>query len=191
MESLANRLTTTDTDLQHAATLAEVDEGIEVLEERDHKEVKNVLREHENETTERMNFSRAYQAKRVSIRTAAASTQRSGKQRKGQQSNSELSRRPLPNTISQQEAKSFIPPGSSVWRSNTRYSWNAHVPPRARISEAWAKHGGDQQALKCLLRRMWRQHCELQGLPESQCPWKFDDQEPAPNGAASSSGPVA
>lgn len=184
LDCLAHRLAARDRDMAHAAALAEIDEGIQVLDQRDHMEVKGSVKEMASNTVERAQFSAAVQARRAAVRAAAA---KGGRRKKRNDSSAPSAPRPFPNTISQPEAKLFIPEGSSIWKSNTRFAWCGHVPPRARISEQWQKHGSDQVALQCLLARMWRQHCELNAIPEADCPWILGSAASAEGAAATSS----
>lgn len=183
LDCLAHRLASADKDMAHAAALAELDEGIQVLDQRDHQEVKSSVQDSAGSTCDRAQFSAAFRAKRVAVRSAAAKSQAKKRGRSAQAS----APRPFPNTIAQSEARLYIPDGSSIWLSNTRFAWCAHVPPRSRISEPWQKHGSDQAALQCILRRMWRQHCELSGIAEADCPWALSRCQGDVSGAAGAS----
>lgn len=72
----------------------------------------------------------------------------------------------------------------------TRYSWCGHMPPRARISEPWLRHGSDEAALRIIVVRLWRQYMEIHGLSPAEVPWVLPDlpeAEASVGGAASSS----
>ena len=74
--------------------------------------------------------------------------------------------------IPQAEAKKWLPEGSHIWKDRVRGAWNAHHPPRARISEPY--DGDERAALLCILRRVWQQHSELTGNSMASCPYTFD-----------------
>ena len=78
----------------------------------------------------------------------------------------------LPEVIEQAVAKRFIPEeGASIWPSNTRRAWCGHVPPRRRISEPFEANGGEHQALRAIVVRIWQQYLELKGQLLSECPF--------------------
>ena len=78
----------------------------------------------------------------------------------------------LEGVVPQATAKTFLPPGASIWKDRTRMAWNAHMPPRARISEPWG--ACEVVALSKILKRVWAQHLEIEGLDATHCPWDFD-----------------
>lgn len=191
----AARLSATDMDAFHAATLAEADDGIQVLDSRDHDEVRSTVRDATSATEARRQFSKEYQAKRTTIRAEKAAKQSAGSRKRkpqGGASSASASARPaLPSVIPQAEAKRYIPPGSSIWRSLTRSAWCGHMPPRARCSEPWQRHGSDAAALHAIVVRMWRQHMEIEGLSPEETPFVLPSvagREPgSASGVASSS----
>ena len=153
----------------YAATLAEMDEGMQVLDQRDHDEVKSEKKDHVNKTTAREAFAKTYFAKKEASRKAALKGQK--RQKKG----AAAATTTLPSTIAQSCARQYIPAGTSIWRSTTRGAWCGHCPPRKRISEPWSRfEDGDQGALQAILRRMWRQHAELEGIREADLPFNLD-----------------
>lgn len=167
---LSLRLASTDTDAVAAATLIEMDEAHEVLDKNDVTQLDAEKKAFHNRTVERQGFSSQYQAETAKTR------QKTHKKRKKEAD----TKRPttLPSTIPQKDAKLYLPEfGASIWRSTVSGAWCAHVPPRKRISESWAKHNSDQAALYALLPRVWRQWCELNGTTlEASCPFAFGDE---------------
>ena len=77
---------------------------------------------------------------------------------------------PIPHHCDQPQAKALIPPGSSIWRNLYSNGWMGHYKPNRRVSATFRKHGGSQDALKVVLRKLWQQHCEKTGDPVSVCP---------------------
>ena len=75
------------------------------------------------------------------------------------------------NNMPQSEAKRYLPPLASIWRSNKIGAWNGHKPPHRRISETFVKRSGDSHAAMLVLcRRLWRQYLDDNCLPESHRP---------------------
>ena len=78
---------------------------------------------------------------------------------------------PMPLMLPQSEVSSYRPPGSSVWRSNTRQlGWCGHLPPFKRVSATNAKYGEEEAPFE-LLRMLWRQYFFTQGLKPKDCPF--------------------
>eukprot|EP00969_Alexandrium_andersonii_P145211 6421438-Alexandrium_andersonii.AAC.1 len=77
--------------------------------------------------------------------TARAQKVHSSKSKKG---GAKASKLVLPHHMEQRDAKKFLPPGASIWRSAARGEWNGHLPPNRRVSEPYLKHGSSEQALK-------------------------------------------
>ncbi len=72
----------------------------------------------------------------------------------------------LGHHMTQKDAKTFIPPGSSVWQDRARGGWCGHVEPYRRASMTFDKFGGDSDAaLKALLQALWFQYAELEAKP--------------------------
>ena len=44
-------------------------------------------------------------------------------------------------------------------------------PPRKRIYADNFAEGGDELAMKSVIRRLWIQYLELNGLPDDACPY--------------------
>jgi hypothetical protein len=80
----------------------------------------------------------------------------------------------LPGTltgITQIKAKTFMPEGCPIWKSNTDSSWNIRVPPRNPVSRSWVRYGEDG-ALKVVITIAWSQYCTIKGIPFKDCPIK-------------------
>jgi hypothetical protein len=77
----------------------------------------------------------------------------------------------LPPHIWQAEAKHFIPPGSTICLGNTRNEWWGHFEPNTRVSAPFAKHKGSQDALRYVLKALWRRYLERFGLDDERCPY--------------------
>ena len=81
----------------------------------------------------------------------------------------------LPTEMSQAEAKRMIPPGTSIWRGRTGSgSWQGHCPPFKRCYYNF-KTMGETQAMKAVIKQLWRQYIKLNALPESAVPFDLDD----------------
>ena len=73
--------------------------------------------------------------------------------------------------LPQSEAKLLMPPGSSIWRANYVGSWQVHVPPHPRHSEAWAKHQqSSHKAMIAAVTFAWQQWLDDKDLSKERCP---------------------
>lgn len=72
--------------------------------------------------------------------------------------------------ITQAEAKTMLPPNTSIWRDRTRQGWCVHPSGHSRLSSLWASSGGEQQALCSVLRKCWALHVEGEGRGIEECP---------------------
>ena len=163
--------------------IAQLDAAIETFEYHDREQVSQEQIRAERRVTERNELAAEYKAKLRSQREALNG--------KGTKRKAELKYPPLPSTIPQKTAKKFLPPGAYIWRALQRSEWAAHYKPYSRVSSKWRDHG-EQGALKIVLRLVWKQYLEHQGLEQNECPVKglFDGGELSPEGgkASSSSG---
>ena len=71
--------------------------------------------------------------------------------------------------LEQPQLKPLVPPGASIWRSNTGFAWCGHMPPFKRDSASWHLYGHREAAL-LVLRNLWRKYLLQHGLSESECP---------------------
>ena len=152
-----------------AVELLQIDSAMEVVDPRDCQQYRGEQQRATTRSDARRQFMNAYAARRASLSAdppAAVVTA------------------PLPEVIPQANAREYMPPIAHIWRANKRQAWNAHIPPRPRISEPF--HGSEQMALKIILARSWASYLELQGQSFERCPWNFD--EAVSLAAAASSG---
>ena len=83
----------------------------------------------------------------------------------------------FPLVIVQAEVKSYVPPGTSVWRGNTRSEWWGHCKPNSRVFARVSEFDCERSAIKHLLQELWGQHNFKTGKPSRHCPIRgsFDD----------------
>lgn len=104
---------------------------------------------------------------------------------------------PQEGVIPHESAKSLSPPGSYIWRALTEGAWCGRLPPNGERSRSWRRHG-EREACLQILRILWAQWADSEGLPLSAVPVDglFPDtvgeasaccSQAAPSGAASSS----
>lgn len=170
LDVLKQRLALNDTAALFASNLIEMDECLEVMDPRD---VQKVHHDQEDAVTHQRShalFSSDFRQKVVTIRAKAAGPKPKAKA-KGKAVAAPL-RPHVAAEISHASAKTMLPKGCSIWRGLTKHTWNAHVPPRPRISEAW--DGNQEASLTRILKRIWAQHLELEGKSWDDCPFVFD-----------------
>lgn len=101
----------------------------------------------------------------------------------------EASRRLPDGVILQKQAAALAPTGTMIWRDRTRQGWCAHPPEHPRISALWSTCGGEQAALRALLRQCWTIHLEGEGAGPEDCPIEgLFGSVAAPGASSSSSG---
>ena len=67
--------------------------------------------------------------------------------------------------VQQSEAKQYLPPDTSIWRSNTRSAWCFHNLGHVRRSVTFAEYGGDsRKAMREALKQCWRTYNDDHGL---------------------------
>ena len=75
--------------------------------------------------------------------------------------------------VPQSAAKSYLPPGATIWRSNNRGAWCIHPAGHARSSVPWVEHDGNsKQAMLAAIRICWELYIEDKQLPAGSCPIK-------------------
>lgn len=149
-----------------AAAMLEIDEALEVVEQQDASEIHREQAKVRERLTEWQALRGEYKARARAVRAEQAAAT---KQRKRARAAPE--RKPLPHHLEQRDAKKFLPPNSTLWRSKTRGEWNGQFRQNKRVWEPFYKHGGSESALRVCLRRLWSQHLAYEGLDESECPF--------------------
>lgn len=168
---LSLRLARNDISATYSQQITNLDEAIDCMDAHDAKRVKEEQREVENERRERAVFVSEYGVRRRAIDDSRLAGRRKAKAKA--KSAAAPTRPVFEGVIPQSVAKGFLPVGASIWKDRTRGAWNAHVPPRARVSEPYADN--EALALHRILRRAWLQHLEINGLDfPAHCPYEFD-----------------
>lgn len=162
MDIVAQRFAYNDASSVCQAQMMELDAAIDVMDARDVKKFEEAKDTIQREKKAHEDFRQQYQERRQNIQRAKSGGKGQGKKKDK-----------LPCSIEQTAANKYMPPGGSVWRGLTKATWNAHVPPRKRISEPWGM--SEQGSLRRLLYRAWEQHLELKSLGWDSCPWDFDE----------------
>lgn len=159
--------------MQFSEELLEMDAAIEIIDSRDRDEVQQERKAATNKKQDIDTFSKAFRAKREQVRTLCAKKAKPGNRGRGGGSSSSSASRPavLPKTITQAEAKQFLPAGCAVWRSNTRNEWWGHCKPFKRVVVPWVL-GEESSAMFIVLKRLWQQHLEKTGEGPEACPFE-------------------
>ena len=95
-------------DEAHTEELLAIDGAIEVLDVRDHKRLHEEQKTTQTKSVERQEYSVAYQAKRVAVRSARAPAVVVGKKKVKAKPSGYPPK--IPSTIPQADAKLFVPP---------------------------------------------------------------------------------
>jgi hypothetical protein len=156
------------------------DEMVELMAPDDRNAVKEEVRRHLRECTERAEYSSTWHAEKVRIARAAAQA-RALASAKGKAKARGKALPPMridwkglnafPVGVPlQSQVKHLVPPGASVWRRNRYQAWAGHLPPHPRISRAWHLYGGHDKALRLLCQTLWQQYLFANGLSQADCP---------------------
>lgn len=147
----------------HPAIL-EVDEALQCLDMNDHKDFKQQKVKARERNVERASFQVEFRQKADKVRALAKTLTRGRAKAKAAPV-----RRNFPTVVSQADAKTLIPPGTSIWRASSHCAWAGHCPPFARISSSWAM--GEPEAMKDVIRRLWLAYNGKNGLDANTCPF--------------------
>ena len=158
MNIMMKRLAVSDISLPFEEAVLDIDEAAAVLDPMDIPLLKQEKKVEESTKAERDEFVRDFGERQAQNRGA------------GSRGGGPPAQQPLPDRILQSHAKRFIPQGSYIWRGLQSNSWHGHLQPHRRIG-ASAVAMGDEEAMKDIFRRLWRQYLDMHGLPDSHCPW--------------------
>ena len=178
MDVLALRLGIDDSSSSFVESLLEVDEAVDLLEKGD----VDLLRAEQKGACTRLEgrevFAKEYKEAKQAQRAQKASGYRRSKK---------PARSDVPFTILHSEAREFLPPKSSIWRGLTRNSWHGHREGRKRVSASWALWG-ESGAMRQVLKLLWGQHLEMEGMEVEDCPFTglFDEVPSASAGSKAS-----
>jgi hypothetical protein len=166
MHYVAKRFQVNDHAAMFMNAYLDLDECLEVLDIHDARKIHEQQKEAKTSLADLKLFEKDFAQRRRAIAMAVPKAKAKAK---GKATPKAAPRVPRPNLISHDQAKLYIPLGSSIWRGRIKRCWNAHVPPRARISEPWAS--SERAALHQIYIRMWTQHLQLTGQTWEACPW--------------------
>ena len=145
-----------------AGELLMLDEALEAVDPRDRKVVLGNQEDLGRKAAAVKSFVDAYRRRVRDVR--------GGGKGGGKGAGAPAPRRKIPR-VSQEEAKTYLPPGAHIWRGLTHWVWAGHMPPRRRISEPF--NNDDCIALVRLLKRLWEQYLEMNALEWKDCPYDF------------------
>lgn len=174
-----------------------VDEGIQMMSKDEEQEFKKEKKLQAARSETVTAFAKEWKGKVTELRTQKAKTpaakatarKKCLKEYKGPSS--------IPTGgIEQDIARQLTPPGTSIWRNNASMGWCGHCKPFRRVSKPASTHG-HRGACLWVLRTVWAQWLELQGLGETSCPIRglFGDKpsasEPGDQSASSRDAPAS
>ena len=155
--------------------LANSEEAMEVLEQRDSKIVSKHLEEAEAHKQELESFTVQYKVKHNKVCPPKAEVKAKGRPKKGQGASSSSAATSHYNptyptgTISLADAKAMCPPGAIIWAGKGIGNWQGHFPPFPRVSRQWSKYT-EPVALQLVLRNLWGHYLDKNGKGKSDCP---------------------
>ena len=144
--------------------LAQCEAALQTFEQFDHDQVISDQQSSLSKRAERERFGKEFVERKAALRGGGAG----GKS--GACKAPKFKKYPgIPSTIPQAEAKRWLPPGCSIWRGVSKCNWNGHYAPYPRCSALWADHG-EQGALLQVLRLLWSDYLEHNGMHVGDCP---------------------
>ena len=145
----------------------EMDEATGVLERDDAELIKEAQKKEKDVLVERESFQAEYRQKRRDLYELALEIEKQGPKRKKKEHVPKMA-----TTVSQKSAKQYLPEGASIWRGLTSGVWCAHLPPFRRVSCRWTDVG-EVQAMKIVIKLVWKQRILGWGLPDypEGCPF--------------------
>lgn len=159
IDILSQRLAACDLNEAYMKTVMEVDEAIALFDNMDLQEVHAEQKKAATRLEHKDDFAKAYKERAFIIRQAC------------KEKVMLMEKKKYDTQISQAEAKTMIPPDTSIWRGLTRQEWCGHCPPRKRIQASWAEHT-ESGAMHDVIKRLWIQWLELRGLGSEFCPYE-------------------
>ena len=169
---LAKRVTRQRAGSACVEELLQMDEASKLLTRDDEEKLDKDKAKHKRMQAEEEEVFMEYKEARVRLRQAKAAQAKPGKGKKQKAQHVPVRRLPEMAVLDHAIAKRFSPPGSLLWRSFHGEAWCGRLPPRPSVTRGWRKYGGSNEALHAVLVEIWKQHCEDEGLAESECPVK-------------------
>lgn len=171
LKLISARLGNDQLNMQFASGLLDIDAAIQVLDWTDHQVVHDAQAKVKTDAAVRSDFVKSYKEKKMKVRSVLEKAKPKAKPQNARGKRS-ATQPAAPSTISQATAKMFVPPSAFIWRGVSRCDWNGHLEPYRRVRATWSKFG-EEGAMKEVLRMLWEQHCEKEGLPfPDACPHK-------------------
>lgn len=196
LDIIHKRLSASDIALKYSDEFLNCDLAIEVLDRFDKDKIEAEKKTLKTESDERYDFSKEFVAQRKDVRdrkaaaaavvaaaalAAAPKAKAKAKGKAGLKGAGKGKDAPPPPPAplvftfhcDLAEGKLLLPPNTFLWRGLSRGAWWAHMQVPVglpRMSEAFIKHGGSNEALRVLLQRLWKCHLEFSGRPLSDCP---------------------
>lgn len=186
LHHLRHRVATNQASTSFCSELLELDDIGHVLTREDEK----TMRETQRQARDDLHAARQFRAEFTKAQQEAAAARAKAKP-KPKAANKKKKpvaewRMPLASEISQDQAKKYIPPGASIWRSRYTGAWCSHLPPFPRCSRNWNKWG-ESESLRLNLVDLWQNYCMAEGIDEKDCPLRgVLDSVPIPKGDSAS-----
>ncbi len=136
--------------------LLEIDEAIYCLDIHDHDEVTQTQKSAHNKQCDKEAFEKDYMEEQKDVERPE------GIER--------LKPTRLPLDIAQADVKKFIPPDSRCWRGNLRAEWWGQLKPMKCVFAKLADFDSENECIKDMLKKLWRQYNFCNGLPLDECP---------------------
>ena len=155
-----------DFSTKYLNDLCEVDEAMSLLEKDDQDRLDQEMKSAANAEVDRKSFLETFRGKCKEI----IDKNGGGPKKKAKKNGVAVPQQKWTAEVPFEEAKALKPPDASLWRGFNRGEYWGHCKPYSRVVASWAKHGSECNALQHVLRSLWRQSLEKQGLDTGSCP---------------------
>lgn len=166
MVMLSRRPAANDLQREYSPALLDIEEAVQTFDLHDHQVVSAEQQKARTLEKSQESFVRDFEERRQRV----AATQNPGAGKRGKKVATAPARKALPSTIPQSQAKKWVPEGTHIWRGLTRSEWCGHCEPYKRIQASWHLHG-EEGAMRIIIRRLWEQNLEADGLGPEACPF--------------------
>ena len=139
-----------------------LDAAMDVFDRNDHEQINQTKKDAVMKESNATEFTKRFRERAATVHAKEGPP--AHKKVKG----AVVSRPSLPSadsafTMTHGEAKAFLPAGATIWRGHGRSVWYGHMMPYSRCSEPFSRAGGEMQAFRCILKKLWSQWLILNG----------------------------
>ena len=165
---LSKRLKEAEESTTHSNMLLEVDEAAACLVEEDRRQL---ILEQDKQGVKMLQCKELHREFSQSVAEKVGGAKAGAKKRPRPKFDTPYPRKlPVLEKIPQQRLKALLPPEGLIWRSRSDGAWNGRwgtMPQKSARDSAW---GGEERAVRAVLRHCWGWYLDIKGFTHDQCP---------------------